>query len=47
MRAVASTMLRLRHDERVAEAGVEPPSQVAGELEVLALVLADGHRSAA
>ena len=34
---------RLGHDEGVAEAVVEPDGQVAGQLEVLALVVADGH----
>jgi hypothetical protein len=38
--------VRLRHDERVAEAGVEPPSQVAGELEVLRWSSPTGTRSA-
>ena len=33
----------LGHDERVAEARVEPPRDVAHQLEVLALVVADRH----
>ena len=33
----------LGHDERVAVAGVEPDGEVAGELDVLALVVAHGH----
>ncbi len=33
--------MRLRHHESRAEAGVEPHRQIAGQLEVLALVLAD------
>ena len=35
--------VRLRHDEGLAVAAVEALGQVAGELEVLALVLADRH----
>ena len=35
----------LRQDERLAVARVEPLGDVAGELDVLALVLADGHAS--
>ena len=42
-RAPTGGMRRLGHDERVAEAVVEPDGEVAGELEVLALVVADRH----
>ena len=43
IRAPTGGMRRLGHDERVAEAVVEPDRDVAGELDVLALVVADGH----
>ena len=43
IRAAVSGRLAVRHDERVAEAAVEAHGDVAGELEVLALVVADRH----
>ena len=42
-RAAASGMNPVGHGERVAEAAVEPDREVAGELEVLALVVAHRH----
>ena len=41
-RAATGGMAALGDDEGVAEAVVEPHRQVAGQLEVLALVVADG-----
>ena len=41
IRAPTGGIARLGHHERVAEAVVEPDGDVAGELEVLALVVAD------
>ena len=41
MRAPTGGNVAFGHDERVAEAVVEPDRDVAGELDVLALVVAD------
>ena len=43
MRAVSFWITGTRHDERLAEAGVEALGEVAGELDVLLLVVADRH----
>ena len=43
MRAPTGGNVAFGHDERVAERVVEADRDVAGELDVLALVVADGH----
>ena len=43
IRAPTGGIVAFGHHERVAEAVVEADRDVAGELDVLALVVADGH----